>query len=100
MMEIEQVVAAADVMLADEDLWNRGAALGSLDHDVARFTAVIDGDLAIFDTPVLEQLLGSPAIGAERLGVDLNGHERSLTRRYLGKSVNASTAKVSPHAPS
>src|SRR6185312_4419275 len=78
-MKLEQVVATADMVLADENLRDRSAAVRALDHQVERLATVIHGDFAIFDAPFLEQRLGPPAIGAECLGVDLDGHLSSFT---------------------
>jgi hypothetical protein len=74
-----EIVAPADVMLANEDLRDGRSAVRTLDHELARLTTIIDGNLAILDALCLEQLLGSPAIWAKCLGVDFYGHDRSFT---------------------
>ena len=43
-MELEQIVAPADVMLADEDPRDRGATVGALDHQLAHGTTRADWD--------------------------------------------------------
>src|SRR5690242_19645836 len=100
LVESDQIVAASDMVLADEYLRDRGSALGALDHDLFRFSAKVHGDFIILDALGIENRLGSPAIWAKCLGIDLDGHARSLNHGYLGIRLNASTAKVSPRGPS
>ena len=79
-IERDKIVATADMMAADEDLRDGRAAVGALDHHLARLAAEIDRNLAIIDALGLEQLLGAPAIGAEGLGVDFDVTCDPLTR--------------------
>jgi len=97
-MKLEKVIAPTDVVLADENLRNCRPAVGSLDHQLARLTPIIDWNLTLFDAFRFEQRFGSPAIGAICLCIDLDGHDRS-SRRYLGKVFNASTGSGAPRAP-
>src|SRR5260221_5529529 len=79
-VKVKKVVASADMMHAIQALGDVRAPFRALDHDPARFAAIIDRDLAILDAFRLEQLLGAPAIRAECLGVDLDSHNPSFTR--------------------
>src|SRR6185503_8106969 len=72
-LERDQVVAAPDVPLADEDLGNRHPSLGALDHHLLLGPTEIDHDLPILDALRGQQVLGAPAIGTGGLGVDFDG---------------------------
>src|SRR4051812_45496250 len=65
-----EVVAAADMRVADEDLRHGRAAVRALDHRLPLLPAEIDGNLLILDSLAVEQVLGSPAIRTEGLGID------------------------------
>src|SRR5688572_16834409 len=63
-VERDQVIAAADVGVADEDL-RHGAPLGGVHHRDAGLGVAVDADLLdLFDALGLEDLLGSNAIRA------------------------------------
>jgi len=79
MVELEEVIAPADVVLPNEDLRDSCAAFGALDHQLARLPAIVHRDLAIFDALGFEQLLRSPAIRAECLGINLDRHASPFT---------------------
>src|SRR5438034_11393056 len=88
-LEGDQVIAAADMMLADEDLRNRGAAISALDHLLANLAAIIDRDLAILHALLLEQRLSAPAVRAEGLGINLDRRHRCSSTRHLDARFNA-----------
>src|SRR6185437_2808908 len=99
-IEIQKIVAAANMMLPNEDLGNRRAPVRPLYHLFPMLSSEIHRNLSIRDALGVEQCLGSPAIGAESLGIDFDRHATLPSARYLSTDINASTAKVSPRAPS
>src|SRR5204862_54274 len=99
-IERREIVRAADMLAGDEDLGNRGAAMGAVDHLGAVRAAHRDVDLLIFGMLAVEQRLGAIAIGAEGLGVDFDLGHRGIhlwSRRAL---VNLRPLLPSEHAPS
>src|SRR3954470_12651560 len=76
-VELVQVVRAADVVLADEDLRDRAAArlLGETD---ARLVVVGNVDLLVGDALLLQEALGANAIRTIRGRVNLHGLHEGL----------------------
>src|SRR6476646_6357153 len=71
-VERDQVVAAADVGIADEDL-RHGVAAGELDHGRALGGALVDPDLVeLLDPALAQQRLGPDAVGAGGSAVHLH----------------------------
>src|SRR6478609_4062674 len=78
-VERDQVVAAADMGVADEDLRHRAPAR-EVHHGGARLRVAVDADLLdLIDTLGLEDLLRANAVRANGGGVHLDG----LHRGYL-----------------
>src|SRR5665213_2935668 len=78
-LERIQIVAAADMRLADKNLRYGHLSIGSLDHGLALLPVSADIDLIIGCALLFQQGLGGSAIGAIAGGVDINrGH------RFLG----------------
>jgi hypothetical protein len=65
-----EVVAAADVALADEDLRHRRAAARLRQHFLPPARLARDLELGELDALLAEEFLGGEAIGAPGLGVD------------------------------
>ena len=71
-VERDQVVAAADMGLADEDLRHRAPAR-EVHHGGARLRVAVDADLLdLLDALGLEDLLGANAVRANGGGVHLD----------------------------
>jgi hypothetical protein len=78
-LQRHHVVAAADVLLADEDLREGGAAR-AVHHLLAQRGIHARLDLGEVGALVVEQLQGPGAVAAERTGVDGDlGHGESVT---------------------
>src|SRR3569623_484781 len=74
-IERVQVVGAADMHCADEDLRNRIAAVRPVHHLAAQGAVGADVDLMEVDALAFQQGLGGVAIGAVPGGVDFeSGH--------------------------
>src|SRR6185503_15166246 len=71
-IELMQVVAAADMHCADEDLRNRIAAVRPFHHLAAQVPVSADVDLLEVDALAFQQGLGGVAIGAIPGGVDFD----------------------------
>src|SRR5690606_15028463 len=65
-----QVVAAADMGFADEDLRKGRAAVGARDHLLPQFRRPGGAALGIGDRLALDEPLGGRAIAAQRAGID------------------------------
>ena len=76
-----EVVAAADMMLANKYLRDGGPAVRALDHLLASLPPIVDRNFPIFHAFGLKQLLGPPAIGAKGLGIDLDCSLRRFLQR-------------------
>src|SRR5436190_14211395 len=80
-LQCDEIVAAADMALSNENLGYGHSSVGALDHHLFFRTCEIDHDLLVHDTLGVEQVLGPPAIGTSRLGVDFHSrHMRSFRR--------------------
>src|SRR5690348_7765678 len=80
-VERDQLVAAADVDVTDEDLRHR-PAVREAHHVLALVGLEVDADLVdLLDAALLEERLGAQAVGARRRAVHLDGLHR---RRACG----------------
>src|SRR5258707_1328993 len=68
-----EIVAAADMGGADEDLRHRAASLGALDHGVAQLAIAADVEFGERYALFVEQFFRPLAVGAIRRGVDFDG---------------------------
>src|SRR5687768_13622020 len=76
-VELDQVIAAADVRVADEDL-RHGAPLGDVHHRDPGLRIAVDANfLDLFDALGFENLLRANAVGADGGGVHLDGLHRA-----------------------
>src|SRR3990167_7834637 len=79
LVERDQVVAAADVGVADEDL-RHGAPAGDFDHRVALGRVQVDADiLDLRDATLLQQRLGALAVRADRKSTRLNSSHSQIS---------------------
>src|SRR5215472_6969572 len=75
-VERDELVAAADVDVADEDLRHR-PAMRQANHVLALVGLEVDADLVdLLDPALLEERLGAQAIRARRRAVHLDGWHR------------------------
>ncbi|VTZ26758.1 hypothetical protein MPC1_3800003 [Methylocella tundrae] len=68
-VQLIEIVATADMPVAEEDLRDAGAA-GALRQFSAKLPVIIDRDFSEFEILFLQQRLGPVAIGTCRRGVD------------------------------
>ena len=90
-IERHEIVAPADMMLANENLRHGRPPVGALDHLLAHLAAEIDRNLPILDALRFEQRLRPPAIRAEGLGIDFDRHgtaPSSLILRHAAQRIN------------
>src|SRR5690349_11049336 len=69
-IECMQVVRAADMAVADEDLRYGAAAAGPLTHGAAQLRLAVDIDLLKSRALLLQERLGGGAVGAPAGGVE------------------------------
>src|SRR5579863_3278706 len=89
-LERVELVAAADMRCADEDLRDRGASVGARDHLLAHLRIRRDVDLAEFHALAREQLLCPMAIGAILLRIDFDRSHNDaliLSEAYLYQTL-------------
>ena len=99
-VERVQVVAAADVLVVDEYLWDRATAAGALGHRVASGFIAVDGYLLIGYSFGVEKGFRSAAVRAGLPGVDfdfwLMGHGFILSSSGWVNTKFCSGRKVPP----
>ena len=83
-MQRIQIVAAANMSRADEDLRHGGAPIGALDHLAALLRIAADVDLQELDPLAGEECLGGIAKAAKAGGIDFD-----LCHRRAGRQIRS-----------